>query len=299
MLTRRAAIARAARVARAAGLPSSPVTAPDVPGVTNHVMVLGRGQDRVVARVPVTGHADFELERWCMRAAAAAGVPVPEVLACEPEQGLPVMLQRFVPHGPAVLPAREQWRVLGELARRTADVPLPADAPAGLFDRFGRDLPSAWQQHVAYNRDSLGPTDALVGLGVYEPGLTASMRDLVDEAGRLPLRFGLRHGDLFPRNLRVDAAGRPVLIDWGGAAAGPAPFADLCHVLDLARSTGEADSAAVEALLAGWGEPVPPRAVALMELVWTLDLVRWALARAPDRIARQVAAARFQVGRLL
>jgi hypothetical protein len=180
-----------------------------------------------------------------------------------------------------------------------AAVPLPPDAPAGLYSRFGRDLPVAWHRHVDHNRDALGGDDALIGLGVYEPGQAAPLRDLLDEAGRLPLRFGLSHGDLFPRNLRIDAAGRPVLIDWGGASAGPVPYGDLHHLLDLARTTGEPDGSALDWLLSGWAEPVPPRALALMDLVTALDLVRWALARAPDRIGRQVTAARLHVSRTL
>lgn len=121
----------------------------------------------------------------------------------------------------------------------------------------------------------------------------------MDEAGRLQLRLGLCHGDLSPTNLRVDALGRPVLLDWGSATTGPVPYQDLYHLSECARTTGEPDRRALEALLAGWSEPVPPRAVSLITLLSALDLVRWALAHAPDRIAQQAAAAHLHVRRML
>ena len=287
----------AARAARAAGLPDGPASQPDIDGNVNHVTVLGTGADRIVVRVAQAGqHSDFALESWCMACAAEAGLGVPEVLWLGEVDGRPVMVQRYVDgaNGDSV-PRLQQWRMLGEFARRIADVPLPLDAPDGLFSRFGRDLPAAWVAHVDYNLAALSSGDRLIALGVYAPGEASPLRDLLTEARALPLRFGLSHGDLSPRNLRVDRGHEPVLIDWGGAAAGPVPVTDLIHLISLRPSMGEPDGSALSEFADGWGEAIDPRALSLCRLVSTLDLVRWALERAPDRLDEMVSAGREEV----
>lgn len=291
----------AVRVASAAGFPTGPVAAPDVSGNANHVTVLGAGPGRVVVRFPRPGRtADFALEEWCARRAAERGVGVPEVLWSGEVDGVPVQVQRYVTGAnSAGVPLLEQWRVLGELARRTAGVALTADAPAGLFTRFGRDLPAAWRAHVDHNLTALAPGDPLVGLGVYRDAERSALRALLAPVREVPLDFGLAHGDLSPRNLRVDTGHEPVLVDWGSAAAGPVPLTDLLH-LHVARSRdGALDAAALAAFEQGWGRAVDPRVVALVRLLSALDLVRWALERAPERLGEMTAAARRAVRRAL
>ncbi|GAB7192921.1 hypothetical protein NUM3379_36300 [Kineococcus sp. NUM-3379] len=295
------ATAFALRAARAAGHPGGSVGRPDVEGGENSVTVLGTGAGRVVVRSPLPGHTcDLDLEVWCARRAAEHGVGAAEVLWLGEVDGRPVLVQRYVPDaGTAEVPAAERWRVLGQLARRTARVPLPPDAPAGLFSRFGRDLPTAWVAHVGYNLDALDGDDLLVTLGVHSAAERGPLRDLLAEARELRLDFGLVHGDLAPRNLRVVPGAAPVLLDWGSATTGPVPFTDLVHLLRKRSEVGEPSGEHLAAFLDGWGEAVEGRAVALTRLVSSLDLVRWALDRAPGRVAEQVRVARREVRRAL
>ncbi|WP_182112377.1 MULTISPECIES: aminoglycoside phosphotransferase family protein [unclassified Actinotalea] len=290
----------AVAVARAAGQTDGPVAAPDVAGGVNEVTVLGSGADRVVVRAPRPGQAvDLDLEAWCMRRAAEHGIGVPEVLWLGELDGRAAMVQRYVADvGLGRVPVAERWRLLGELGRRIAALPL-TDAPAGLFSRFGRDLPAAWVAHVDHNLEALGPDDPLVGLGVYRAADRAPLRALLTEARDAPPSFGLTHGDLSPRNLRVPAQGGPVLLDWGSATAGPVPTTDLLHLLLRRSEVGDPDDTALAALAQGWGEEVDRRDTALSRLVSALDLTRWALEHAPDRVPEQVRVARRLVRRTL
>jgi hypothetical protein len=70
----------------------------------------------------------FDVEQWCSRAAAEAGIATPATLARAQVRGHSVIVQEFVP-----------------------------GAPAGLFSRFGRDLDAAWIQHIDYNLEALTP----------------------------------------------------------------------------------------------------------------------------------------------
>lgn len=101
------------------------------------------------------------------------------------------------------------------------------EAPATLFTRFGRDLPSAWAAHLDYSIGQLNEQDVLLGRGIF----TRREQNLVRNAAQylldIPQRFGLSHGDLSLRNLIIPKGEAPVLIDWGSASFGPVPWADL------------------------------------------------------------------------
>ncbi|MGY5766061.1 phosphotransferase [Brachybacterium sp. DNPG3] len=224
------------------------------------------------------------------------------------------------------------WRELGRLSRRIARLDL-AGAPDGLFSRFGRDLDAAWEQHHAYGLDELAPGDPLVGLGVYRDEDRSRLREILAGIGGTaggtadgrargsagagaPVEQGLLHGDLALRNVLLDADGQAVLIDWGSVRTGPVPLQETVHLLGVedgdpgadgirafltgfagdeggagdTGDAGDAGDAGVDALLA------QARALQVLE---TLDLVRWALDRAPAQIDQRARTARALVGRVL
>ena len=267
----------------------------------NDVTVLGSGADRVVVRVPRAGlTVDLDREAWCMSHASKHGVGVPDLLWLGEVEGRVAMVQRYVPDvGHQVVPVIDRWRLLGELGRRVAALPLAPDAPAGLFSRFGRDLPAAWVAHVDYNVEALAEGDPLLELGVYQRADRAPLRELLGEARAMRQSFGLAHGDLAPRNLRVDHSGVPVLLDWGSASAGPVPATDLLHLSRSRSATGDPDDAALDAFADGWGEVPDSHERDLSRLVSALDLVRWALDRAPARVEELTRTGRREVRRSL
>ncbi|MBT0993861.1 phosphotransferase [Cellulomonas sp. DKR-3] len=227
--------------------------------------------------------AQFAEESWAATAAARAGVPAPRVVHVGLVGDRAVMVHEHAPDdgGPVARP----WSALGEYARRLADVALD-DAPDGLFTRFGRDVPRAWAQHVAHNRQALTDDDPLLRDGAYAAHQQAGLRALVDELATTRLTYGLTHGDLAPRHLVAPAAGGPpVLLDWGNASTGPSPWTDLRHVLVLARVRREVAEADLAEAAAAAGAPLDratERVLVQLAVLQLLDVPRWALDRRPD-----------------
>lgn len=287
-----------------------------LPGVDAHVVrIWGDGVD-VVVRTPrdIAGSDTYPAERWAAEHAARHGVPTPRVLASEPEFGDgPLMI---VEHVASIASDRDPWHDLGRLAAALAEVPLDAADPASaepdgvesrvpdaLLTRFGRDLPEAWRRHLRYGLDSLVPGDRLLGLGVYAEHqrgpLRAALEQLaVESAG---WRHGLVHGDLAPRNLVPRGADDPVLIDWGSARTGPVPWLELDRVHRWSVLDGVVGADELRRFADGLGvdldDSLPP--LRRLALLHHLDLVRWALERRPDRLAREVEEARRAIARCL
>lgn len=275
--------ARALRVVRSLG--AEPWTVERLGGVVNTVLrVRGDGVDWVV-RTPVDAARpdEFPLERWALEAAGACGVPVPEVLHVGSSGGVPVMVSHYVV--PAAEATARPWWWLGRHAATAARARLD-DAPDGLFSRFGRDLDRAWDSHVAYNLSSLTESDQLLADGGYGVDDLPTLRRWVDDLARLDAPQGLVHGDLAPRNLVSqgrDAA--PVLLDWGTATTGPAPWADLERVFRTTVLDAEHPWSAVVDVAAGMGVTLDDSTLGTLRRLTALrllDLARWAQARRPD-----------------
>jgi Ser/Thr protein kinase RdoA (MazF antagonist) len=288
--------ALAAQIAAHHGLPTGPVVLPQWPGVVNHVFVVGADPDRYVVRFPrdAAREDEFEVEEWCIRRATAAGIPSAECVARGALEGVPYLVQLFAPGVTGELRRSDDlWRTLGAYAQEISRFDL-TDAPAGLFSRFGRNLPEAWARHLEYNRSALTPDDPLIDLGVYSVAELPRLRGMIDELAEARLACGLSHGDLALRNLLVDDGQAPVLIDWGAASTGPVPHTAL---LNLLRNYEEQDNprmVEIAAFAEGYGillDEVMPQ-VRAMQLLAAIDLVRWARDRRPDQLAATVAAAR-------
>lgn len=292
----------AARIMALHGLPFSPTSRPAVPGVVNTVTIVGPPGDRHVVRWPRSAHdhAGFVAESWVSTRARAAGVPTPEVVATGVLDGVPYSVHRFADgrDGTSVR-SPELWHTLGRYAALIAAVPLDGTAPECLFSRFGRDLPAAWQAHLAYNRDMLDADDPLLGLGVMSSSDQARVRAAVDRLADATPVHGLVHGDLALRNVVVPDEGPAVLIDWGAATTGPAPFTALLQLLRGRDQDGSPDAAELEAFADGYGIDLTtagPTLVA-MRLLAAVDLVRWARDRRPDRLGETAVAARVLLER--
>lgn len=305
-------VALARRIAERHG--ADPATVDALPGVgrVNHVHIARRGDEQVVIRFAIDPlRADeFDAERWCIARARAAGITAPAPVAHGSLDGVPYLVLQYVPGRPGTEIAPEHaWHRLGRFAADVAALEPGEDAPAGLFSRFGRDLPAAWRAHVRYNLDALGGGDPLIARRVYAAAdaqrLAAVIRSLLDA----PLTFGLSHGDLAPRNMIVqEGTGQDAaLIDWGGASAGPAPWTDLemvyrWHLTALPEGFEvpvTADDLA--AFARGCGielAAVTPLLEALV-LLRSLDLARWAKDVRPDLLPQYAAEAARLVGRFL
>lgn len=365
------------RILRSLGLPAAPLREPDWPGEVNRVAVAGPAGQQVVVRCQRSDApgaevlAEFERERWASDAARAVGIPTPRILAVGHLDGWAYSVQELVTgtlgeHAPDDGPL---WRELGRLTHQVSRIDL-ADAPDGLFSRFGRDLDVAWRQHLEYGLAELAPGDPLVDLGVYRDADRERLREILlsiraaagdgvgaasgdgdvaaagDAAGAAagdgdgaavdaPLRQGLLHGDLALRNLLITDDGEVVLIDWGSVRTGPVPLQEVVHLLGMedwiataegrkyeGRGPGEqgiraflegyldaqADEPEPQEPHSGQGSfrpPAPERVDRLLEqaralqMLETIDLVRWAIDQAPDQVEQRAHVARDLVARVL
>lgn len=284
-------VALAREVAVRLALPHQPLRAIVGSGSMNHVYVTGGGQERWVirfARDPLDDNV-FEAEAWSATRAATFGVPTPEVTAVGEMHGIPYGVQRFVAGHPVLSEPDASWSLwatLGSYGQIINGIQPDPSAPATLFARFGRDLARAWAGHLSYNLEQLDGRDPLLRDGVLTRKQQHALRDTVLELSEVPLRFGLSHGDLTPRNLLRPEAGPPVLIDWGSASFGPVPWTDLLNIDRDARLSGLDATPHLDAFLSGLG----PQHTALWSTFETfrrvqlLDLVRWATDRRADRV---------------
>lgn len=261
--------------------------ATSLPGVVNRVLrVTGPGTDWVVrfaadARRP----NEFPTEVWAARLGSRYGIATPRVVGTgHLEDRAYLVVEHVEPQEEQ--DTDESWRWLGRYAAILPTVPLDHDAPEEIFSRFGRDLPLAWRAHLDYNLDALSERDPLSEEGVYRPHDRAHLRSLLDRLRSADFTFGLAHGDLAPRNLIQRRPPSPaVLLDWGTATTGPAPWTDLQRVYAWAVHDRTVQSSALDLFADAAGVRLDEQATAILEQLTALrllDLARWARERRPD-----------------
>jgi len=257
-------------------------------GEVNYVFVARTSQGEWVVRVPrdPLDQDIYDKEAWCAGAAKRAGVSAPETISFGAFECVPFMVQEFILGELADLrrsPAL--WQTLGEYARRINEIEIDESAPKSLFPRFGRDLRSNWRQHIAYNLGELNPSDRLLKLGAYEPTDRDFLYRTFEELEVAVDRFGLTHGDLVPKNVILPPEGPPVVVDWGSASVGPAPFTDYRRIWqDEAEEGFTAED--LHAFAEGYGIALSDLLPTLksMHLLSSIDVTRWAIGHRPDRI---------------
>lgn len=227
-------------------------------------------------------HDEFPVERWATRTAAAAGLPVARTLSTGAVHGVPFIVSEYVAQSQE--PVERPWSWLGSYARTIGTFDL-SDAPASVFSRFGRDLEDAWRQHLAYNGAELRPDDPIAADGAYATSDLARIRSSLSGLEQTSFTFGLAHGDLAPRNLlSAGSAQPPVLIDWGGATTGPAPWTEARRAYEWAFCDRTITEPEYAELLTALG--LDPRSdnptIAAMVVLHLIDVTRWPRDIRPD-----------------
>src|SRR5690606_28129773 len=126
----------------------------------------------------------------------------------------------------------------------------------------------------------LDADDRLLYDGAYRREDQPLLRALISHLSTAHFDFGLAHGDLAPRNLI--SCGRespPVLIDWGTATTGPAPWTDLQRVYQWAVHDESISHEALTDFAIAAGTPLDSitlRRLAQLTVLRFLDLARWA-----------------------
>lgn len=203
---------------------------------------------------------EYERESASMARAAAAGVSCPRVFATGWRGETAYSVQTFIagvsgleaPAGPLVV-----WEELGRLARRINSIPV-------------EDADAKWRNYVASVLASMNESDVKITLGLYAAPEQAGLRRVFQKLVGLPLRYGLSHGDLHPRNTVVTPEGRMFLLDWGAVSRdiNVVPHASLASLLwELDVQGGP-----FHAFVAGYGLS-EPEFDALLPEVLALDLI--------------------------
>jgi len=285
-------------IAEQIGVPASGCREIIGQGTVNHVFVAATAEGELVVRFhrdPLDVD-DYAGEEWCLKSLKGE-VPVPNCVAVGACQGISFIVQTFE-EGENADGRRspELWRTLGRYAKTINETPLDASAPESLFPRFGRDLLCNWHRHIDYNLAELTPADELLKIGAYEMKHQDELKRAFSNLRHRVTRFGLTHGDLVPKNVLLPPCSPPVVIDWGSAGTGAAPFHDYMRIRqDEAEEAFTDDD--LEQFAAGYGSPVRELASTMddLSLLGKIDKVRWAIDKRPDRVKPSTARAREEV----
>ena len=269
-------------------------------GEVNHVFTASTLEGELVIRFsrdPLDTD-DYSKEAWCLTTMNVRGIPVPELIAVGTHAEIPYIVQRFVDGVNAdTCRNKDLWIQLGSYSRTINNTPLGDDAPDSLFQRFGRDLLANWKEHIRYNLNQLTADDPLILLGAYTPDEQEWLSHTIAHLEIQVKAFGLSHGDLVPKNVLISADGTPVVIDWGAASAGPIPYRDYMRIW---RDDAEEGFTAqdLERFAEGYGVPVGELLETMHALLVldSIDVVRWALDKRPDRVESYVVRARQRLG---
>jgi hypothetical protein len=269
-------------------------------GIVNRVYIAEASGVRYVARLGTEhGIVQYRKEAWCSLQAAELDIPGPAVIAVGEAEGTAYMLLSYVPGvagDDAGVDQARLWHALGTYAGRIHGI-----AVTGFGDRLADPVhgrfSDTWDRYLAYNIESLTDHDLLLTLGVFSPVESPRIRLVFESLRVTPLRIGLSHGDLAPRNTIVDAMGRVYLLDWGSAEARVVPHHDIAQIQGDSLTS---PSPWFGAFLTGYGltrdelTALQPE-IEAVALLRAIDLVRWALDRSPENISRCVAKARTMV----
>ena len=283
-------------IAERHSLPRAPIVPLRGLGSVNHVFTLGTDTDRYVVRVPIDPlrQDEFVVEQWCLEQAAQHRIPTPAFVGRGEVSGTPYIVLTHVDASPVGERGDlAAWETLGRYGRLAHEFDW-TNGPDQLFTRFGRDPEVAWREHLLYNAAQLTNADPLIELGVYRDSEQPRLRDVVDDLLQRDLAYGLRHGDLAPRNLLRPANGSPVLLDWGQASVGPVPHGDLLGAFTSHAVQGQPTAAELDTFSGALGEPIAALLDTLegLMVLEALDRVRWALDKRPDRVTHLVNDAR-------
>ncbi len=277
-------------------------------GAVNHVYGIQVGDRTLIVRF--AGHEgaaeEHQKEAWCIRKASEAGVPGPEVLALGTVSGNSYMIQTYLEgiageEAPSRWP--QVWHELGRYARLSHSISVQGfggqltDAERGLFSNSHTPT---WEAYIHYNIASLAVDDALVELGVYSTRQRVEIASLFASLHTDTFQFGLCHNDLKPGNTIMGTSGKVALLDWGSAMVHIVPHMDLAEILRWQDPNAHNVRSFLEGYALSWTEfkAMLPQVEAL-QLIGAFDLVRWAIARRPDRLVECAARAKRLLERTL
>lgn len=174
---------------------------------------------------------EYPKESWCIARAREAGIPVPTVLGMGYRGPFSYQILEFLDGTNASLLPDDLlvWETLGDYARRLASVPVEGFGDRLMDAERGR-FHDTWERYLRYNIDQLHDGDPLRRYSFFTPKIQQRCRETLESLRTAPLRFGLRHGDLTPRNILMGKE-QVYLLDWGEAEVHAEPAMELAELL--------------------------------------------------------------------
>ncbi|HVF63943.1 MAG TPA: phosphotransferase [Casimicrobiaceae bacterium] len=206
-------------------------------GLQNDVLCVRHAEGRFVIRIgrdPAKINA-FIKEQWSMKAAQAAGVPVPEVLEVANDgHGRPYMISREVDGVPGLKHADRITilRSLGELAKRVHSVHTKGYGRTFDWSHNQLSRNKSFGEFLSRELDVESRLDTLRRNRMVEPARLARLAAELQRLARWRKPAVLNHGDLRLKNIIVDEDGRiAALLDWDQALSSAGPWWDLSIAL--------------------------------------------------------------------
>lgn len=251
-------------------------------GLNNAMLRVHLGELRLVVRLhgDTAKLHDYEKERWAMQQAAAAGVPVPSVLALGTEAGGPYMLVQEIEGVPGYH-ARDRFQVLAELgacAARLHGIRTQGFGPGFCNDGSCSFQHLSWSDYLDAGLGAPQRLELLRRSGMLEAAAVRELAQALEDMRGWRKPPALQHGDLRLKNVIVDADSNRLaaLLDWDTCLSAPAPYWDLSIALHDLGPDGK------EALLDGYG--ITPtrfarmarwlRALNALNYAWALQCAR-------------------------
>ncbi len=184
---------------------------------------------------------EYERERRWTERAAAISIPCPRIFAVGWLEGTAYSIQSFIAGVNGLESSVDPlgiWKELGQFAWLINTISVD-----GADDK--------WQAYLGSVLAGLTGDDAGTTHELYAAHQRDDLRHVFEKLSSLPLRYGLSHCDLHPRNTVVTPEGRVVLLDWGAISRdiNLVPHVNLGLLLwDL-----EPDDAPFRVFLAGYG----------------------------------------------
>lgn len=261
-------------------------------GSVNQIFVVRTGTGSLIVRLNEAEHyfEEYERERRCIEQAAYIGVPGPVVLETGTVGAAAYMIESLIEgeNGEDSSPDKlELWQKLGHYARLIHSIKAVPSPGLELtnFDNFA----ITWQGFLNYNIESLTEDDPLIKLGVFDKTQIIEIKRNFEALRNRKYNFGLVHSDLAPRNTIVEPSGRVSLLDWGCAEINIVPHTELVVLLGWQINEYYPSEVEFKAFLRGYGlswadyELLKPE-VEILLLLRSIDTVRWAIERKPDRV---------------
>ena len=277
-------------------------------GSVNKVFIVEATNIKLVVRLGEDDDSldEYKKEAWCIKKAAAKGVPVATVFDVGVIEGHGFMIQTHIAgYEGRANPHRQSdiWHQLGKYARLIHSIEV-AGFGLKLSDLTQGDSRESWLEYLNYNIDSLHEHDEFIKLKVVTPSQASVIRAILEDLKRQVFKFGLNHGDLSLKNVIVDESGKVSLIDWGSAEASMVPHHDLIQMLKMNMLENDPDAAAIHSFLDGYGisqsefAQMMPTLESLL-LLRAVDKLRWAIDQRVENLERFVTHARQALARKL